>query len=109
MLPELLRRGVRPDCVTDQTSAHDPANGYLPAGWSLADWEERRERDPAAVAKEAKKSMAGTSCSALSCAVGSAELHWIGSCRTSIITFSFSPVLTGNAGVRCALSSKSEG
>ena len=36
MLPELLRRGVRPDCVTDQTSAHDPVNGYLPKGWTLA-------------------------------------------------------------------------
>src|SRR5437899_4650026 len=59
VLPELLRRGVRPDCLTDQTSAHDPANGYLPAGWTLADWEERRDRDPAAVAGEAKKSMAG--------------------------------------------------
>src|SRR5437763_9945692 len=58
VLPELLRRGVRPDCLTDQTSAHDPANGYLPAGWSLGDWEDRRGRDPAAVAKEAKKSMA---------------------------------------------------
>src|SRR5215468_9057179 len=58
VLPELLRRGVRPDCLTDQTSAHDPANGYLPAGWTLADWEERRSRDPAAVAQAAKKSMA---------------------------------------------------
>src|SRR6201993_4333645 len=59
VLPELLRRGVRPDCLTDQTSAHDPANGYLPAGWTLADWEERRSRDPASVAKAAKQSMAG--------------------------------------------------
>src|SRR5207247_9335319 len=59
VLPELLRRGVLPDCLTDQTSAHDPANGYLPAGWTLADWEERRGRDPAAVAKAAKQSMAG--------------------------------------------------
>src|SRR5437762_3592789 len=58
VLPELLRRGVRPDCVTDQTSAHDPANGYLPAGWSLADWEDRRSKDPSGVAKAAKKSMA---------------------------------------------------
>jgi urocanate hydratase len=58
ILPELLRRGVRPDCVTDQTSAHDPSNGYLPLGWSLGDWEDKRSRDPAAVAKEAKKSMA---------------------------------------------------
>jgi urocanate hydratase len=38
-LPELVRRGVRPDCVTDQTSAHDPVNGYLPKGWTLAEWE----------------------------------------------------------------------
>jgi urocanate hydratase len=37
ILPELARRGVRPDAVTDQTSAHDPINGYLPAGWTLAE------------------------------------------------------------------------
>jgi urocanate hydratase len=58
VLPELLRRGVRPDCVTDQTSAHDPGNGYLPAGWSLAEWEDKRTKDPAGVAKAAKTSMA---------------------------------------------------
>ncbi len=58
VLPELLRRGVRPDCLTDQTSAHDPGNGYLPAGWSLGDWEDRRSRDPAGVARAARKSMA---------------------------------------------------
>ncbi|CAN5324253.1 urocanate hydratase [soil metagenome] len=58
ILPELLRRGVRPDCVTDQTSAHDPGNGYLPAGWSLGDWEDRRSKDPAGVAQAARKSMA---------------------------------------------------
>jgi urocanate hydratase len=58
VLPELLRRGVRPDCLTDQTSAHDPGNGYLPAGWSLGDWEDRKSKDPAGVAKAAKKSMA---------------------------------------------------
>jgi urocanate hydratase len=58
VLPELLRRGVRPDCVTDQTSAHDPGNGYLPAGWSLADWEDKKSKDPAGVAKAAKRSMA---------------------------------------------------
>ena len=56
--PEMLRRGIRPDAVTDQTSAHDPANGYLPAGWTLDEWAERRERDPAGVADEAKRSMA---------------------------------------------------
>ena len=58
ILPELLRRGVRPDCVTDQTSAHDPGNGYLPAGWTLGDWEDRRSRDPSGVATAARKSMA---------------------------------------------------
>ena len=56
--PEMLARGIRPDAVTDQTSAHDPANGYLPAGWTLEEWAERRERDPAGVADEAKRSMA---------------------------------------------------
>jgi urocanate hydratase len=57
VFPELVRRGVKPDIVTDQTSAHDPANGYLPAGWTLARWEEMRARDPAAVAAAARKSM----------------------------------------------------
>ncbi|MCT8268373.1 urocanate hydratase [Afifella sp. JA880] len=57
VFPELLRRGVRPDAVTDQTSAHDPLNGYLPAGWTLGEWEERRESDPEAVEKAAKESM----------------------------------------------------
>lgn len=59
VLPELLRRGVRPDCVTDQTSAHDPVNGYLPRGWTLAEWEAKRASDPAGVTKAAKQSMAG--------------------------------------------------
>jgi urocanate hydratase len=58
IFPELVRRGVRPDAVTDQTSAHDPLNGYLPAGWSLAEWESKRETDPDAVVKAAKESMA---------------------------------------------------
>ena len=57
IFPELVRRGVRPDVVTDQTSAHDPVNGYLPAGWTLAEWEAKRESDPKAVAKAAKRSM----------------------------------------------------
>src|ERR671939_1719585 len=43
LLPEIVRRGVRPDVLTDQTSAHDPLNGYLPAGWTLPQWEERRQ------------------------------------------------------------------
>ena len=58
VLPELLRRGVRPDAVTDQTSAHDPVNGYLPGGWTLDKWERLRSADPAQVAKEARASMA---------------------------------------------------
>ena len=58
LLPELLRRGVKPDAVTDQTSAHDPANGYLPIGWTVEEWFERRESDPDAVAAAAVKSMA---------------------------------------------------
>ncbi|HEU4959816.1 MAG TPA: urocanate hydratase [Sphingomonas sp.] len=57
LLPELVRRGVRPDMVTDQTSAHDPLNGYLPAGWTLDQWREGRERDPAKVETAAKDSM----------------------------------------------------
>jgi urocanate hydratase len=57
ILPELLRRGVRPDIVTDQTSAHDPVNGYLPKGWTLAEWEERRASDPKGVERAAKASM----------------------------------------------------
>ena len=56
--PEIVRRGVRPDIVTDQTSAHDPVNGYLPQGWSLERWAEARESDPASVSKAAKASMA---------------------------------------------------
>jgi urocanate hydratase len=58
ILPELVRRGIKPDAVTDQTSAHDPLNGYLPAGWTVAEWEEKRERDPEAVTKAARASMA---------------------------------------------------
>ena len=58
LLPELFRRGVRPDLLTDQTSAHDPINGYLPKGWSLERWFGAREQDPASVAEAAKASMA---------------------------------------------------
>jgi urocanate hydratase len=57
IFPELVRRGVVPDIVTDQTSAHDPANGYLPAGWTLEKWHALRETDPAAVAAAARHSM----------------------------------------------------
>ena len=58
VLPELFRRGVRPDLLTDQTSAHDPVNGYLPSGWTVEEWLDKRERDPQAVARAAKASMA---------------------------------------------------
>ena len=58
LLPEILRRGVRPDAVTDQTSAHDPVNGYLPAGWTMARWREQRVSHPQAVRDAACASMA---------------------------------------------------
>jgi len=58
LLPEMVKRGVRPDLVTDQTSAHDPINGYLPSGWTVAEWEEKRVSDPAAVEAAARQSMA---------------------------------------------------
>ncbi len=58
ILPELVRRGVRPDAVTDQTSAHDPVNGYLPEGWTLAQWDRLRAEDPRAVETAARTSMA---------------------------------------------------
>ena len=55
--PELVRRGVRPDCVTDQTSAHDPVHGYLPAGWTLEQWLSAQQADPDGVRDAAKRSM----------------------------------------------------
>ena len=64
IFPELVRRvnagdpKARPNLVTDQTSAHDPLNGYLPAGWSLEDAEQRRTADPAGLVRAAKASMA---------------------------------------------------
>ncbi len=58
VLPMLVARGAKPDAVTDQTSAHDPVNGYLPEGWTVAEWETKRVKDPALVAKEARKSIA---------------------------------------------------
>ena len=54
---EIAARGVRPDMVTDQTSAHDPVNGYLPQGWTMAEWKQKRESDPKAVEKAARASM----------------------------------------------------
>jgi urocanate hydratase len=58
VLPELLRRGVRPDAVTDQTSAHDPAHGYLPAGWTVEKWRSEQTANPAGVAVAARASIA---------------------------------------------------
>nr|WP_197976493.1 urocanate hydratase [Sphingomonas sp. CFBP 13720] len=58
LVPEMHARGIRPDCVTDQTSAHDPINGYLPRGWTLEQWQSTREKDPAAVERAARTSMA---------------------------------------------------
>ena len=58
ILPELIRRGVKPDLVTDQTSAHDPVHGYLPAGWSMQQWNEEIESNPQQVARASKKTMA---------------------------------------------------
>ena len=57
ILPELIKRDVKPDLVTDQTSAHDPVNGYLPIGWSMEQWTMKRSTDPQLVASEARKSM----------------------------------------------------
>ncbi|MBT7950551.1 MAG: urocanate hydratase [Gammaproteobacteria bacterium] len=58
LLPQMLKKRIRPDAVTDQTSAHDPINGYLPIGWTVEQWESMRVSDPNKVAKEAKSSMA---------------------------------------------------
>ncbi|WP_339862315.1 urocanate hydratase [Thalassospira alkalitolerans] len=57
VFPELVKRGVRPDIVTDQTSAHDPVHGYLPQNWTVAEWRAKQESDPKAVEKAARASM----------------------------------------------------
>ena len=57
IVPDLVRRGVRPDIVTDQTSAHDPINGYLPIGWKLEEWRDKQKSDPKTVEKAARASM----------------------------------------------------
>ena len=58
ILPEILARNITPDAVTDQTSAHDPINGYLPVSWTPEQWDEKRVSDPKSVEVAAKKSMA---------------------------------------------------
>jgi urocanate hydratase len=57
ILPELVARGVKPDLLTDQTSAHDLVNGYLPAGWTVEQWEREQKADPKAVEAAARKSI----------------------------------------------------
>ncbi|MCR9071247.1 MAG: urocanate hydratase [Alphaproteobacteria bacterium] len=57
VFPELVKRGVKPDIVTDQTSAHDPINGYLPKGWTVAEWRSKRESAPKEVERAARASM----------------------------------------------------
>lgn len=57
LLPEMLEKGVRPDAVTDQTSSHDPTNGYLPSGWTVAQWEEKRTSNPKEVEAAARASI----------------------------------------------------
>jgi len=57
IFPELVRRGVRPGIVTDQTSAHDPIHGYLPQGWTMAEWKAKQESAPKEVEKAARASM----------------------------------------------------
>ena len=57
IVPELVRRGVHPSIVTDQTSAHDPLHGYLPAGWTVAEWRDKQNSDPKAVEQAARASM----------------------------------------------------
>lgn len=58
LLPEMVKKGIKPDLVTDQTSAHDPVNGYLPIGWSVAQWRNEAQSNPAKVADAARNSMA---------------------------------------------------
>ena len=57
VFPELVRRGVKPDIVTDQTSAHDPLHGYLPLGWNVAEWRAKQETHPKEVETAARASM----------------------------------------------------
>ena len=58
VLEQMLARGIKPDALTDQPSAHDPVNGYLPQGWSVEQWDERRASDPAGTSAAARRSMA---------------------------------------------------
>src|SRR4029079_16334949 len=57
ILPDIVKRGIKPDLLTDQTSAHDLVNGYLPAGWTVEQWEREQKSNPKAVEAAAKKSI----------------------------------------------------
>ena len=57
IFPEIVQRGIRPDIVTDQTSAHDPRNGYLPMGWTLEEWRDKIATEPKLVEQEARSSI----------------------------------------------------
>ena len=57
VFPELVKRGIKPDMVTDQTSAHDPIHGYLPLGWTVGQWRDAQESNPKSVEREARASM----------------------------------------------------
>ena len=57
IFPELVKRGIKPDIVTDQTSAHDPVHGYLPSGWTVAEWRAKQDSDPKAVEAASRASM----------------------------------------------------
>ena len=57
IFPEMVKRNIRPDIVTDQTSAHDPLHGYLPQGWTIDEWHSQQERAPATVEAAARASM----------------------------------------------------
>jgi urocanate hydratase len=83
LLEELDSLGIVPDVVTDQTSAHDPANGYIPHGWSLSEWHDKREQDPTDVAKAAKSSMARHVAAMLKCrAAGAVVFEYGNNLRT---------------------------
>lgn len=58
LIPKMLEKGIRPDAITDQTSAHDPLNGYLPIGWNCSEWKAKQLSAPETVVRAAKKSMA---------------------------------------------------
>jgi len=57
IVPEIVKRGVRPDLVTDQTSAHDLVNGYLPSGWTVEQWEAAQKSDPKSIEVAARESI----------------------------------------------------